>query len=104
MNPLSRNPESATVDPYQTAPEGAVRSGSTLFDHAYLSECIYSDWFDYRLRTLNWSPRRQMWDEPKEKEIRNLYTITALAWKKDGARVTVVRFSHMFGNFIIYCF
>lgn len=42
-----------------------------------------------RLRTLNWSPRRQMWDEPKEKEIRNLYTITALAWKKDGARVTV---------------
>ncbi|XP_060552918.1 intraflagellar transport protein 172 homolog [Ruditapes philippinarum] len=41
-----------------------------------------------RLRVLNWSPRRQMWDEPKCKDIRNLYTITALAWKKDGARVT----------------
>ncbi|WAR22903.1 IF172-like protein [Mya arenaria] len=42
-----------------------------------------------RMRVLNWSPRRQMWDEPKLKEIRNLYTITALGWKKDGARVTV---------------
>ncbi|OWF38575.1 intraflagellar transport protein 172 homolog [Mizuhopecten yessoensis] len=41
-----------------------------------------------KLRTLNWSPRRQMWDEPKLKEIRNLYTVTALAWKKDGSRVT----------------
>lgn len=40
-----------------------------------------------KLRVLNWSPRRQMWDEPKLKEIPHLYTITALAWKKDGARV-----------------
>lgn len=41
-----------------------------------------------KLRVLNWSPRRQMWDEPKLKEIPHLYTITALAWKKDGSRVT----------------
>ncbi|KAK3767076.1 hypothetical protein RRG08_017951 [Elysia crispata] len=40
-----------------------------------------------KLRVLNWSPRRQMWEEPKLKEIHNLYTITALAWKKDGSRV-----------------
>ncbi|CAC5423828.1 IFT172 [Mytilus coruscus] len=41
-----------------------------------------------RLRVLNWSPRKQMWDEPKNKDIKNLYTVTALAWKKDGSRVT----------------
>ncbi|XP_005107698.1 intraflagellar transport protein 172 homolog isoform X2 [Aplysia californica] len=40
-----------------------------------------------KLRVLNWSPRRQMWEEPKLKEIHNLYTVTALAWKKDGSRV-----------------
>ncbi|BFY99323.1 hypothetical protein BsWGS_02362 [Bradybaena similaris] len=40
-----------------------------------------------KLRVLNWSPRRQMWEEPKLKEIPNLYTITALSWKKDGSRV-----------------
>ncbi|KAK0069568.1 intraflagellar transport protein 172 isoform X1 [Biomphalaria pfeifferi] len=40
-----------------------------------------------KLRVLNWSPRRQVWEEPKLKEIPNLYTITALAWKKDGSRV-----------------
>jgi len=42
------------------------------------------------LRVLNWSPRRQMWEDPKVKDIRNLYTITALSWKKDGSRVTAV--------------
>ncbi|XP_042189213.1 intraflagellar transport protein 172 homolog [Callorhinchus milii] len=40
-----------------------------------------------RLRVLNWSPRRSAWDEAKAKEIPNLYTITALAWKKDGSRL-----------------
>ncbi|XP_076441140.1 intraflagellar transport protein 172 homolog [Babylonia areolata] len=40
-----------------------------------------------KLRVLNWSPRRQMWDEPKLKEIPHIYTVTALAWKRDGARV-----------------
>ncbi len=44
-----------------------------------------------RLRVLNWSPRKGMWDEGKAKEISNLYTITALAWKRDGSRVTAVR-------------
>ncbi|KAK3091661.1 hypothetical protein FSP39_021624, partial [Pinctada imbricata] len=41
-----------------------------------------------KLWVLNWSPRKQTWEEPKVKEIRNLYTITAMAWKKDGSRVT----------------
>lgn len=40
-----------------------------------------------RLRVLNWSPRRNVWEEAKPKEIANLYTITALAWKRDGSRL-----------------
>ncbi|KAG7460913.1 hypothetical protein MATL_G00203920 [Megalops atlanticus] len=40
-----------------------------------------------RLRVFNWSPRRSCWDEAPPKEIPNLYTITALAWKKDGSRL-----------------
>uniref|UniRef100_A0A2K6G5V0 Intraflagellar transport protein 172 homolog n=1 Tax=Propithecus coquereli TaxID=379532 RepID=A0A2K6G5V0_PROCO len=40
-----------------------------------------------RLRVLNWSPRKSIWEEAKPKEIANLYTITALAWKRDGSRL-----------------
>ncbi|XP_053239953.1 intraflagellar transport protein 172 homolog isoform X3 [Podarcis raffonei] len=40
-----------------------------------------------RLRVLNWSPRRSAWEEAKPKEIPHLYTITALAWKRDGSRL-----------------
>ncbi|EDV25844.1 uncharacterized protein TRIADDRAFT_24195 [Trichoplax adhaerens] len=40
-----------------------------------------------RLRVYNWSPRRATWDESKAKNITNLYTITALSWKKDGSRL-----------------
>ncbi|KAG1963505.1 intraflagellar transport protein [Pimephales promelas] len=35
-----------------------------------------------RLRVFNWSPRKGAWDEGSPKEIPNLYTITALSWKK----------------------
>lgn len=40
-----------------------------------------------RLRVFNWAPRRGMWEEATPKDIPNLYTITALAWKKDGTRL-----------------
>lgn len=43
-----------------------------------------------RLRVFNWSPRRSIWEEAKPKEIANLYTITALAWKRDGSRLCAV--------------
>uniref|UniRef100_A0A8C2ZEP1 Intraflagellar transport protein 172 homolog n=1 Tax=Cyclopterus lumpus TaxID=8103 RepID=A0A8C2ZEP1_CYCLU len=42
-----------------------------------------------RLRVFDWAPRRGVWDEAKPKEILNLYTITSLAWKKDGSRLCV---------------
>ena len=38
----------------------------------------------------NWSPRKEMWDEAPPKTIPNLYTITALTWKRDGTRLTSV--------------
>lgn len=44
----------------------------------------------HRLRVLNWTPRRGVWEEAKPKEIAHLYTITALAWKRDGSRICVV--------------
>ncbi|KAK2187488.1 hypothetical protein NP493_163g00012 [Ridgeia piscesae] len=43
-----------------------------------------------RLRVFNWSPRKGMFDEGKVKDIPNLYTITTLAWKKDGSRLIAV--------------
>ncbi|XP_036371153.1 intraflagellar transport protein 172 homolog [Octopus sinensis] len=40
-----------------------------------------------RLKILNWNPRKGLWEDPINKIIPNLYTITALCWKPDGSRV-----------------
>ena len=40
-----------------------------------------------RLRIYSWSPRKNLWEENKSKEFENLYSITALAWKRDGSRI-----------------
>ncbi|XP_071962115.1 intraflagellar transport protein 172 homolog [Antedon mediterranea] len=40
-----------------------------------------------RLRVYNWSPRKGIWEEAKRKDIKNLYTITTLAWRKDGSKL-----------------
>ena len=40
-----------------------------------------------RLRVYNFSPRRKAWDEAGIKEIKNLYAVSALAWKFDGSRL-----------------
>lgn len=42
-----------------------------------------------KLRILNWSSRKGLWDEGDCKEIVNLYTISALSWKKDGSKLCV---------------
>lgn len=34
-------------------------------------------------------PRRGAWEEGKMKEIENIYTVTSLAWKRDGSRLCV---------------
>ena len=46
----------------------------------------------HRLRAYNWAPRKKSWEESTPKNIPNLYTITALAWKRDGSRLMVVSF------------
>jgi intraflagellar transport protein 172 len=45
-----------------------------------------------RLRVFNWAPRKMVWEEGTPKNIPNLYTITALNWKKDGSRLICVSF------------
>lgn len=45
-----------------------------------------------RLRILNWNPRKSVWEEVKSKEIPNLYTISALAWKRDGSTLVCVSY------------
>jgi intraflagellar transport protein 172 len=40
-----------------------------------------------RIRVYSWSSRKNLWEENASKEIKYLYSITALGWKKDGSRV-----------------
>ncbi|XP_070491879.1 intraflagellar transport protein 172 homolog [Chironomus tepperi] len=42
-----------------------------------------------RIRVYTYSPRQNSWSEALSKEIANLYSITALSWRKDGARLSV---------------
>lgn len=42
-----------------------------------------------RVRIFTWSPRQNAWSEALCKDIAHLYSITALAWRKDGARLAV---------------
>lgn len=46
-----------------------------------------------RLRTYIWNTRRSIWDESPVKIIQNFYTVTALAWKRDGSKVTCAGFT-----------
>nr|XP_023018691.1 intraflagellar transport protein 172 homolog [Leptinotarsa decemlineata] len=41
-----------------------------------------------RLRMYTWNTRKSIWEEIAPKEIPNFYTVTALAWKRDGSKVT----------------
>jgi len=43
-----------------------------------------------RLRLFNWSPKKEGWDDGGLKHIPYLYTITAVSWKRDGAKIVAV--------------
>lgn len=50
-----------------------------------------------RLRLLCWNQRRGAWEEGSGErggvlDLRNLYTVSALAWKPDGTTLVVVWF------------
>lgn len=76
---------------------GACRSGLPFIalssSAVHGSSCLCFLLSSHRLRVLNWSPRRGAWEEGKPKEIAHLYTITALAWKRDGSRICAVGIS-----------
>lgn len=42
-----------------------------------------------RLRIFNWAPHHQDWEEAKAKEVANWYTISTLAWSRDGSKLSV---------------
>ncbi|XP_031359255.1 intraflagellar transport protein 172 homolog [Photinus pyralis] len=40
-----------------------------------------------KIRVFSWNSRKSIWDESTSKAIENMYSVTALAWKRDGSRV-----------------
>ncbi|XP_046738149.1 intraflagellar transport protein 172 homolog [Diprion similis] len=42
-----------------------------------------------KIRLLDWSPRRGLWEEANVRTLPNLYTVTALTWRRDGSRLVV---------------
>lgn len=39
---------------------------------------------------LSYSKNQKAWSESKKKSICNLYAVTAIGWRQDGARLTIV--------------
>ncbi|XP_063995942.1 intraflagellar transport protein 172 homolog [Diachasmimorpha longicaudata] len=42
-----------------------------------------------KIRTIDWSPRRAIWEETNSRELPNFYTVTALSWRRDGSRLVI---------------
>ncbi|XP_008560724.1 intraflagellar transport protein 172 homolog [Microplitis demolitor] len=42
-----------------------------------------------RIRIIDWSPRRAVWEETNTRVLPNFYTVTALAWRRDGSRLII---------------
>ncbi|XP_011499324.1 PREDICTED: intraflagellar transport protein osm-1 [Ceratosolen solmsi marchali] len=42
-----------------------------------------------KIRIFDWSPRKNIWDETNVKILTNFYTVTALAWRRDGSKLVV---------------
>lgn len=42
-----------------------------------------------RIRIFTWSPRQNSWTESLSKDIKNLYSIVAMSWRKDGSRFSI---------------
>lgn len=72
-----------SFDKYASALDKSIRNKQSLI--------VVSDicMLRCRLRLFAWNPRKQSWEEEAVKEINHLYTVTALAWKRDGSRVAV---------------
>ena len=44
-------------------------------------------YFHHRLRIYDYNSSRGMWEEKGTREFEGFYTITSLAWKRDGSRI-----------------
>ncbi|KAH0950735.1 hypothetical protein HN011_002331 [Eciton burchellii] len=42
-----------------------------------------------KMRILDWTPRRGVWEETNVRDLPNFYTVTALAWRRDGSKLVV---------------
>lgn len=42
-----------------------------------------------RVRILDWSPRRSIWEEANCRDLPNLYTVTSMSWRRDGSRLAI---------------
>ncbi|XP_076179801.1 intraflagellar transport protein Oseg2 [Ptiloglossa arizonensis] len=42
-----------------------------------------------KIRILDWSPRRSIWEEANVRSLPNFYTVTAISWRRDGSRLLV---------------
>lgn len=42
-----------------------------------------------KVRIFTWSPRQSAWNELAAKEISKFYTVTAMSWRRDGARLVI---------------
>lgn len=41
-----------------------------------------------KLRIFSWNTKMAIWNELPPKEIKNLYTVTALSWSYDGSKIS----------------
>lgn len=42
-----------------------------------------------KVRIIDWSPRRALWEETNSRVLPNFYTITGLAWRRDGSKLSI---------------
>jgi intraflagellar transport protein 172 len=61
-----------------------TRSNTRLWLVVSGQECAFGS-FD-RIRLFSYQPRKGMFDEAPMKEIKNLYTVTAMAWRSGNPR------------------
>ncbi|XP_066588134.1 intraflagellar transport protein 172 homolog isoform X2 [Prorops nasuta] len=42
-----------------------------------------------KIRILDWTPRRGVWEEANIRSLPNFYTVTAMSWRKDGSKLVI---------------
>lgn len=42
-----------------------------------------------RVRIFDWSPRKKIWEESISRNLPNFYTVSALAWRRDGSKLII---------------